>query len=108
MDTGDVGIKAALLALVLSILTWYGPGCWGNPTADGTIYTPRHWGVAAPRHVPLGTWVRVTVGERSIIAPVTDRLGIDDPDWWDASYAVAVALDMIEAGRVEARIEVLE
>jgi len=88
-------------------LTWYGPGYYGHRTADGTVYTAEHWGIAAPGYVPLGSWVRVTVGERSVIAPVTDRLGIDDPAWWDASYAVAEALGMIDAGNVEAMIEVL-
>jgi hypothetical protein len=52
--------------------------------------------------------VKVTVGDKSEICTVTDRLGIDDPLWWDASFAVAQALGIIEQGKVVAQVEILE
>ena len=97
-----------LLVLFWITLTWYGPGYYGNNTADGSLYTEEHWGIAAPVHIPLGTRIKVTVGNKYAICTVTDRLGIDDPLWWDASYAVASHLGIIEQGRVVAQVEILE
>ncbi len=52
----------------------YGPGLYGNKTADGTVLTPSTRGVAH-KTLPLGTQVRITDPKtgRSITAPVIDR-----------------------------------
>ncbi len=52
----------------------YGPGLYGNKTADGTVLTPKTRGVAH-KTLPLGTQVRITDPRtgRSVTAPVIDR-----------------------------------
>ena len=52
----------------------YGPGLYGNKTADGTVLTPNTRGVAH-KTLPLGTQVRITDPRtgRSVTAPVIDR-----------------------------------
>jgi len=52
----------------------YGPGLYGNKTADGTVLTPNTRGVAH-KSLPLGSKVKITDPKtgRSIVAPVVDR-----------------------------------
>ncbi len=52
--------------------SWYGPGCWDNPTACGQTYTPAILGVAH-RTLPCGTTLTLTFGSRSITVTVIDR-----------------------------------
>lgn len=50
----------------------YGPGLYGNRTADGTRLTPNTVGVAH-KSLPLGTRIEVTVNGRTVPARVIDR-----------------------------------
>lgn len=50
----------------------YGPGLYGNKTADGTRLTPNTVGVAHKK-LPLGTKVEITVNGRTVPATVIDR-----------------------------------
>lgn len=50
----------------------YGPGLYGNPTANGTRLTPNTVGLAH-KSLPLGTVVDVTVNGQTVSAKVIDR-----------------------------------
>lgn len=50
----------------------YGPGLYGNPTANGTRLTPNTVGLAH-KTLPLGTVVDVTVNGKTVSAKVIDR-----------------------------------
>lgn len=54
------------------IASWYGPGFEGQPTASGDTFHADGL-TAASLHLPLGTWLRVTRGARSVIVLVNDR-----------------------------------
>ena len=54
--------------------SWYGPGFYGNLTANGETYTGRGL-TAAHKYLPFGTRVRVTDQRtgRSIVVRINDR-----------------------------------
>ena len=54
------------------IASWYGPGFEGQPTASGDIFHADGL-TAASLDLPLGTWLRVTRGARSVTVLVNDR-----------------------------------
>ena len=54
------------------IASWYGPGFEGKPTASGDIFHADGL-TAASLDLPLGTWLRVTRGARSVTVLVNDR-----------------------------------
>jgi len=112
----------ALLALLLvlpacggatSTLTgrasYYSDSLAGNPTASGEPYDPRAL-TAASRDLPFGTRVRVTRVDTgaTVEVRVNDRGPFrDESRILDLSRAAAERLDMIRAGVVEIRAEVL-
>ncbi len=49
--------------------SWYGPGFYGNKTANGEIYR-RGTMTAAHPSLPLGSWVRVVNRDNGLIADV--------------------------------------
>jgi rare lipoprotein A len=91
--------------------TWYSDSLAGNSTASGEPYDP-HELTAAHRTLPLGTRVRVTRldgNERSVEVRINDRGPFGGHGRIiDLSRAAAEALDMIAAGVVRVRVEVLE
>ena len=88
-----------LLLAVLTILsaeigqsTWYGPGFYGQPQANGDIYTPETFGVAH-KTIPLGMTVVIMSRCGAVTVGVTDRGPYGSPDWIvDASPRVAAVL----------------
>ena len=62
----------ALLAPEIGESTWYGPGFYGRPQANGDTYTPDTFGVAH-KTIPLGTTVFVMSGCGAVTVEVTDR-----------------------------------
>jgi len=56
------------------VASWYGPGFYGNLTANGETYTGRGL-TAAHKSLPFGTRVRVTdtTTGRSIVVRINDR-----------------------------------
>jgi len=52
--------------------SWYGPGLYGNQTADGTRLTPRTWGVAH-KSIRLGTRLSICYRSRCTYVKVIDR-----------------------------------
>ena len=81
-----------LLCTETGIATWYGPSFYGQPQANGDIYTADTWGVAH-KTIPLGTTVVVMSRCGSVVVEVTDRGPYGPPDWIvDASPRVAAIL----------------
>lgn len=71
----------------------YGPGLYGNKTADGTILKPTTPGLAN-KTLPLGTRVRITdpTTGRSTVAPVIDRGPYHGNREYDLTTATTQAL----------------
>ena len=88
--------------------SWYGREQQGGPTASGERYDMRQL-TAAHRTLKLGTRVRVTNlrNGRSVVVRINDRGPYGRGRIIDVSWAAAKALDMIDAGVVPARVEVL-
>lgn len=64
---------------VSRLVTWYGPGFYGNRTACGVRYTRYVVGVAH-RTLPCGTMVQFRWHGRLAVAPVIDRGPYGSPD----------------------------
>lgn len=81
--------------------SWYGPGFFGNSTADGKVYDENAVFVAH-RTYPFGTKLSITNlrNHRRIIATVEDRGPYVSGRDLDLSYMAAQKLGMIEAGVV--------
>jgi rare lipoprotein A len=87
--------------------SYYGRAFDGRKTASGERYDPRLL-TAAHRRLPLGTWIRVTrPGGPSVVVRVNDRCGCSGGRIVDLSLAAARRLDMLRAGVVPVRLEVL-
>ena len=88
--------------------TWYGKELEGSNTASGERYRGKKL-TAAHRTLPLGTRVRVTNKKngKTVEVRINDR-GPYGRAIIDLSYAAARQLDMVEAGVVPVKIEVLE
>jgi rare lipoprotein A len=54
------------------VASWYGSECAGRPMANGQPFNPTRLTCAA-WNWPLGTRLRVTVGQKSVVVLLTDR-----------------------------------
>jgi rare lipoprotein A len=89
--------------------SYYSRAFNGRRTASGERYDPRAM-TAAHKTLPLGTWVRVTRrggGGGSVEVKVNDRCGCGGGRIIDLSEAAARRLDMLRAGVVPVRVEVI-
>lgn len=89
--------------------TYYGNSLAGYLTANGDRYDPGQL-TAAHKHLPFGSVVRVTREDTgaSVIVRINDRGPFGSASRIiDVSYSAAQALDMIRAGVVPVRLEVL-
>lgn len=92
------------------LASYYADSLAGNRTASGERYDPRAL-TAANRTLPFGTKVRVTREDngRSVIVRINDRGPFGKKKRIiDVSRAAAETLDMIRAGVVRVRIEIVE
>jgi rare lipoprotein A len=90
--------------------SWYSDSLAGNSTASGEPYDPQAL-TGAHRTLPFGTRVRVTRldNERSVEVRINDRGPFGRRSRIvDLSRAAAEQLEMIRAGVVRVRLEVLE
>jgi len=91
--------------------SWYGGKFHGRKTANGETYDMFAM-TAAHRTLPFETWVRVTNLEngRSVMVRINDRGPFKDKKKRiiDLSLGAAKELDMLEAGVVEVRLEILK
>jgi rare lipoprotein A len=88
--------------------TWYGGKHHGGPTASGERFD-KHAMTAAHKTLPMHTRVRVTNKRngKSVVLRINDRGPYGKGRIIDVSEAAARRLDMIDAGVVPVRIEVL-
>jgi len=89
--------------------SWYGGSHHGGPTASGERFN-KHAMTAAHRTLKMNTRVRVTNKRngRSVEVRINDRGPYARGRIIDLSEAAAKKLDMIDAGVVPVRIEVLK
>jgi len=91
------------------VASWYGPGFHGRRTANGEVYDQYEL-TAAHQTLPLGTHVLVTslTNGRSVEVRVNDRGPFIGGRVIDLSYGAARVIDMVGAGTMPVRVEVLD
>jgi rare lipoprotein A len=99
---------AAVLEVQTGVASYYANSLAGRRTASGERYDPQDL-VAAHRDLPFGTILRVTnlTNDRAVEVRVIDRGPFTSGRVLDLSRRAAEELDMISAGHVQVRIEVL-
>ena len=104
--------KVKVVPDVVKVITgeasWYGPGFYGNHTANGEIYR-RGTLTAAHRTLPFGTKVRVTNlwNGRSAVIRINDRGPFVAHRVIDLGHGAASTLGLTNSGIAEVRLEVL-
>lgn len=112
-----VGAVAPLMLLLGSavnaapfraLASWYGPGFYGNLTANGEVYTGEQY-TTAHKTLPFGTRVRVTnpVTGQSITVRVNDRGPFIGNREFDLSSAAASAVGLKGPGVAVLEFEIL-
>ena len=87
--------------------SYYAPKFAGRKTASGERYDPNLM-TAAHKTLPLGTRIRVTrTNGTSVVVKVNDRCGCQSGRLVDLSEAAARKLNMMKAGVVDVKVEVL-
>jgi rare lipoprotein A len=92
----------------VGLASFYASNFDGKTTASGSTYNPSEM-TAAHRTLPFGTKVLVTNldNDKSVIVTISDRGPEQRDRIIDVSFAAAQALDMLSAGIVKVRVEVL-
>ncbi len=100
---------AEILETQTGVASFYADKYNGLPTYSGEIYDMNGLSAAHPSY-KMGTIVRVTnlYNKKSVIIPINDRMPFRPDRIIDLSYGVAIALDMVTAGIVDVRVEVLK
>jgi rare lipoprotein A (peptidoglycan hydrolase) len=88
--------------------SWYGPGFRGKKTASGEIFDDAKF-TAAHKTMPLGSKAKVTNlnNHKSVEVEINDRGPYVKGRIIDLSQAAARALDIVERGTAEVRVEIL-
>ncbi|KAB2838850.1 MAG: septal ring lytic transglycosylase RlpA family protein [Melioribacteraceae bacterium] len=91
------------------VASFYADKYDGRPTYSGEIYNMNGLSAAHPSY-RMGTIVRVTnlYNNKTVTIPINDRMPFRPDRIIDLSYGVAVALDMVIAGIVDVKVEVLK
>ena len=91
------------------VASFYADKYDGRPTYSGEIYDMNGLSAAHPSY-RMGTIVRVTnlYNNKTVTIPINDRMPFRPDRIIDLSYGVAVELDMVTAGIVDVRVEVLK
>lgn len=100
---------AKVLETQTGVASFYADKYNGLPTYSGEIYDMNGLSAAHPSY-RMGTIVRVTnlYNEKSVTIPINDRMPFRPDRIIDLSYGVAIALDMVTAGIVDVKVEVLK
>lgn len=90
------------------IASWYGPGFYGNQTANQEIFDPTQL-TAAHRKLPFGTYVRVTRldNEKSVVVRINDRGPFIRRRIIDLTETAAREIDMLDDGIAPVLVEVI-
>src|SRR4051812_41761116 len=109
MTSTLVGCAHATAPAQGGIASYYADAYHGRTTASGETFDMYEL-TAAHRTLPFGTLVRVTDLDngRSVTVRINDRGPFIDGRVIDLSLAAAEQLDMVEAGIVPVKLEVLE
>lgn len=88
--------------------SWYGPGFFGNRTANGEVLR-RGTLTAAHRTLPFGTKVRVTNlwNGRSTVVRINDRGPFTGGRVIDLAHGAASQLGLVASGVAQVKLEVL-
>ncbi|QPN68460.1 septal ring lytic transglycosylase RlpA family protein [Synechococcus sp. CBW1006] len=88
--------------------SWYGPGFFGNRTANGEVFRPGTR-TAAHRTLPFGTKVRVTNlrNGRSSVVRINDRGPFHGNRVIDLAHGAAQDLGLVSSGVAQVKLEVL-
>jgi rare lipoprotein A len=99
---------AQIPSVETGLASWYGHPYHGRAAANGEIYDMEKL-TAAHRTLPFGTWVHVTnlANSKTVDVRITDRGPFVDGRIIDLSHAAAEAIDMVGAGVVQVRLELL-
>jgi rare lipoprotein A len=89
--------------------SWYGPGFYGNRTANGEVFRPGTL-TAAHRTLSFGTRVRVTNlwNGRSTVVRINDRGPFHGGRIIDLAHGAAQQLGVTASGVAQVRLEVLD
>jgi rare lipoprotein A len=89
--------------------SWYGPGFYGNRTANGEVFT-RGTMTAAHRTLPFGTRVRVRnlSNGRTAVVRINDRGPFHYGRVLDLAHGAASELGVIASGTAQVSLEVLD
>ena len=91
------------------MVSWYGPGFQGKPTASGERFNAKDF-TAAHRTLPFGTIVRVTntITGRRVIVEINDRGPWTKGRILDVSKTAAEHLSLIGPGSAPCTVQILE
>ena len=104
--------KLTVVPEVVKVITgeasWYGPGFYGNLTANGEVYR-RGTMTAAHRTLPFGTKVRVTnlSNGRTAVIRINDRGPFIEHRVIDLGHGAASDLGLTASGIAQVKLEVL-
>ncbi|MGC6483641.1 MAG: septal ring lytic transglycosylase RlpA family protein [Synechococcus sp.] len=100
--------QPTVIAVSTGEASWYGPGFYGNRTANGEVYRPGTM-TAAHRTLPFGTKVRVTnlSNGRTAVIRINDRGPFVAHRVIDLGHGAATRLGLLGAGIAQVRLEVL-
>ncbi len=89
--------------------SWYGPGFFGNRTANGEVFRPGTL-TAAHRTLPFGTKVRVTNlwNGRIAVVRINDRGPFHGSRVIDLAHGAAQKLGLTASGIAQVKLEVLQ
>lgn len=89
--------------------SWYGPGFYGNRTANGEVFRPGTM-TAAHRTLPFGTRVRVTNlnNGRVAVVRINDRGPFHGNRVIDLGHGAAKQLGVLSSGVARVKLEVLQ
>ena len=92
-------VPAEAQARQCGVASWYGPGLYGNRTANGEIFQPGTMTAAHP-HISLGSRVRVTNLDngRSAVVRVNDRGPFVGSRVIDLAHGAAKVLGVVGPG----------
>ena len=100
--------QSSVVWVVTGEASWYGPGFYGNLTANGEVYQPGTM-TAAHRTLPFGTKVRVTNlwNGRTAVIRINDRGPFIDHRVIDLGHGAASHLGLTASGIAQVKLEVL-
>ena len=104
----ELKVVPEVVKVITGEASWYGPGFYGNLTANGEVYR-RGTMTAAHRTLPFGTKVRVTNlwNGRAAVIRINDRGPFIDHRVIDLGHGAASELGLTASGIAQVKLEVL-